>query len=204
MPTNLWTAFVTPIVVALLTTLVVEYFAKPRLDARKERLIRDRRQLDELVYGFQKIGLVYGSLPSPRQRIRAAFTDEALMKSLLDAEMSIQTTLDAMSRLSMRYAIAHTEHISRTSLFLGYLLGMTRSTDATAPDDVENLKKVASQLEHFDTYFRVYVGLEDSQEALIKRVFWRMSTAKEYREDAIATLDRLGLKAGDETRDLDS
>lgn len=47
-------------VTALVTTLMVEYLAKPRLDARKERLLRDRRQIDQVVFGLQKLGLHMG------------------------------------------------------------------------------------------------------------------------------------------------
>ena len=51
-----------PVLVALITTLVVEYFAKPRLEARKSRLIRDRQQIDEVIFAFQKAAMLAPAL----------------------------------------------------------------------------------------------------------------------------------------------
>ena len=42
--------------------LVVEYFAKPRLEARKSRLIRDRQQIDEVIFAFQKAAMLAAAL----------------------------------------------------------------------------------------------------------------------------------------------
>lgn len=189
-----WVSIATPIGVALFTTLAVEYFAKPRLDARKERLLTDRRNLDELIYRFQKLALTLGSVP-PLPAVGE--TEHELMAAMRDQFVSqvglaAQDTTDALSRLSPRYAQKHHAHIGRTAQFLGYITGVA----ATGKQDVHyaaaELAPLGDSLELFDVYFRANVGLQDSQEPWIKRWFWLHNTAAEYEAAAQRKLEQLG------------
>lgn len=63
-------SLLTPVMVALLTTLVVEYAAKPRLEARKARILRSRAEVDEFVQGSQKLGPLVHALPTSEQSRR--------------------------------------------------------------------------------------------------------------------------------------
>jgi hypothetical protein len=189
----LWKSFLVPIAVALVTTLLVEYFAKPRLEARKERLLRDRRQIDELVFGFQKIGIVFGALPEPNTLEAMYIDDEVWVEILGRAEQAVSESIDSMSRLSSLYVEKHRMHFRRTSLYLGNLMGLTLGAQRQVGLDLRPLKEAASELEHFDTYFRVYVGLADGQERWIKRWFWKKFTARSYEAEAVETLRKLGL-----------
>lgn len=188
----LWKSFLVPIAVALVTTLLVEYFAKPGLEARKERLLRDRRQIDELVFGFQKIGMVFGALPEPKTLEVMYIDDEVWADIVGRAQQAVDSSIDSMSRLSSLYVQKHQSHVRRTSLYLGYLSGMTLGAERQVGMDLRPLKEVAGELEHFDTYFRVYVGLADGQEKWIKRWFWRRFTARPYEAGAINALRALG------------
>lgn len=56
-PTWVWT-----ILIAVATTVVVEFAAKPRLEARKARLLRDRTQIDEVIFTVQGVAMQLGAL----------------------------------------------------------------------------------------------------------------------------------------------
>jgi hypothetical protein len=184
--------------VAFLTTLVVEYLAKPRLEARKERITRSRRQVDEVVHGFQMAGFLVGSLATlpdvseERWRPYVKFRLEQLEKTLSALEVDI-------SRLSIRYVAQHSSHIRKTSSFVGYFHGVVLRSIQAAQPDLEGVVEVGDQMEHFDVYFRVYLGLSDSQEPLIKRLFWRGVERDPYSEQASRALRELGLTS---SRDL--
>jgi len=54
----LWVSIVASTTVAAFTTLLIEYLAKPRLEARKERILDDNRQLRSALRGLQRaVGL---------------------------------------------------------------------------------------------------------------------------------------------------
>ena len=123
-----------PVLVALLTTLAVEYLAKPRLDARKERITSSRRQVDNVVHGFQLAGMLTGSLlnvPETRDERWRSYVDDRLRR--LDESL---TTLELdISRLSIRYVVKHSSHVGKTSAFIGYFQGVVlRAAKAPDPD----------------------------------------------------------------------
>jgi hypothetical protein len=49
-----WASVITSTFVALITTLLVEYFAKPRLEARKERILDKSRQRRNAINNFRR------------------------------------------------------------------------------------------------------------------------------------------------------
>ena len=93
-----------PVLVALLTTLAVEYLAKPRLDARKERITSSRRQVDNVVHGFQLAGMLIGSLlnvPETRDERWRSYVDDRLRRldeSLTTLELDISLLLYSIRR----------------------------------------------------------------------------------------------------------
>jgi hypothetical protein len=189
----IWHSLATPVLVALATTLAVEYAAKPRLEARKARILRSRAEVDEFVYAAQRLGLLAGALPDSGQLQGIpdlmGYAREAI--SELDAAAADATRV--LSRLSLRYAIAHQAHIAKTARFLGFLRGRCHVASEDPVARVDDLKDVAGDLEYFDVYFRVHLGLGDSQEPLVKRLFWRVATQDEFEKETDAALTRHGL-----------
>lgn len=189
----IWHSLATPVLVALATTLVVEYAAKPRLEARKARIMRSRAEVDEFVYACQRLGLLAGALPASSQLRATPDLVEYAVKAVTELDAAAAEATRVLSRLSVRYAIAHGNHIAKTATFLGFLRGRCHSASADPLRTVDELKDVAGDLEKFDVYFRVHLGFGDSQEPVIKRVFWRAVTQHDYAVDADATLARHGL-----------
>lgn len=189
----IWHSLATPVLVALATTLVVEYAAKPRLEARKARIIRSRTEVDEFVYAAQRIGLLTGALPDSEQLKATPELDEYARQAIEELDVAVGEASLGLSRLSIRYASAHAEHIAKTAIFLGFLRGRCRRSGADPERHVDELKAAASELEHFDVYFRVHLGLRDTQEPLVKRLFWKAASQGEYAVEADATLTRHGL-----------
>jgi hypothetical protein len=189
----IWHSLATPVLVALATTLVVEYAAKPRLEARKVRILRSRAEVDEFVYSAQRLGLLAGALPDSSQLRGNPGLEGYAREAVAELDAAAGEATRVLSRLSLRYAVAHGPHISKTATFLGFLRGKCHSASAEPLDHVDDLKDLVADLENFDVYFRVHLGLGDSQERLIKRLFWRAATESEYAKRADATLDRHGL-----------
>lgn len=189
----IWHSLATPVLVALATTLVVEYAAKPRLEARKARIIRSRAEIDEFVYAAQRIGLLAGALPDSQQLESAPDLEQYARQAIDELDTAIGEASRVLSRLSVRYAIAHGSHIAQTATFLGFLRGRCRQARVAPGHRVDELKSVAGELDHFDVYFRVHLGLRDNQEPLVKRVFWKVASQDEYAAEAEATLTRHGL-----------
>lgn len=188
-----WRSLATPVLVALVTTLVVEYAAKPRLEARKARIIRSRAEVDELVYSAQRLGLLAGSLPNSAQLRANPSLGAYAQAAIADMASAADDASLVLSRLSVRYMVSHRQHIARTAVFLGFL----RSACVSGVDDpishADDLKSLVGDLEHFDVYFRVHLGLRDSQEPLLKRLFWRVASENDYAKAAGEVLERRGL-----------
>lgn len=177
------------VVTALLTTIVVEYLAKPRLESRKARLIRDRQQIDEVVFAFQKAGLALGAVMPGDDLPEESLERRIHQKQVIDLGDDLRTLIDALSRLPGRYVRTHREHIAWTARYLGYAQALASlAGDGHYVDDA-TLRQVADDMPAFDTYFVANADFHDSQEPLIKRWVWKHFTAKSYRETARATME---------------
>ena len=136
------------VLTALLTTLVVEYFAKPQLEARKERLIHNRNQIEEVIFLFQELGLTLGSLGFNKKadfRKLASYIEKQVEHALLVAE-KLQA---AIPRLQLKYALKNKKHIASGMILMGELLAALYSLqEATAKakeKEIENyLAKISS------------------------------------------------------------
>ncbi len=188
-----------PIVVALVTTLIISplvgLYIKPRIEARQQRLIRDRQQIDEVIFKFQKLSLSINTLvPKVPKDNELLVNHNAIM--LQQAQVSAYELTDTLSRLSPLYVQKHRQHIGNTMLFIGYLLGQitaARSQDLTSKL-VDSLKDTTSNLESFDIYFRANVGLADSQEKWYRRLYWYFFSQKSTQTQADQVLAKLRLK----------
>lgn len=189
----IWNSLATPVLVALATTLVVEYAAKPRLEARKARILRSRADVDEFVYACQRLGLMGGALPTGSQMRATPDLVEYARQAVTDMDAAAAEATRVLSRLSVRYVSAHVDHIAKTATFLGFVRGRCHGAAVDPMTAVDGLKSLVGELENFDLYFRVHLGLGDSQEPFIKRVFWRAATQTDYAKQADATLARHGL-----------
>jgi hypothetical protein len=187
-----------PVIVSVITTMAIEYLAKPRLEARKARLIRDRQQIDEVVFMFQKVSLSIAGLSVSGPNPALAKYNIAMLKM---ASASIYDLISAMSRLSHKYVEANSAHIGSTMKFTGYLLAKVETAlnpsmltlDGDPSAGLEELKTIASDLGHFDTYFLAHVEFKDSQEKWAKRAFWKLFTHKDYTDNASKILEKYGL-----------
>lgn len=178
-----------PIVVAFVTTVAVEGLAKPRLEARKARLIRDRQQFDEVVFGFQRLGMLLGALtPEANDPLRAMIRTEQLRQ----LRPAVQSVIDALGRLPLGFVKRHGEHIRMTSAFLGYMIGRFTVSESGTPLTSVERDQLADDLSYLDAYFLANVEFRDSQEPWIKRAFWKGFTRGTYRTDALAVLERYG------------
>jgi hypothetical protein len=54
----LWASILASAGVALIVTLVVEYFAKPGLEARKDRILEDRREKRAAIKGIKHASIL--------------------------------------------------------------------------------------------------------------------------------------------------
>ena len=189
----IWHSLATPVLVALATTLLVEYAAKPRLEARKARILRSRAEVDEFVYAAQQLGLLAGSLPESRQLNGHPELVGYAREAISELDRAAADATRVLARLSIRYAIAHQVHIAKTARFLGFLRARCQLAAGDPVAHIDDLKDVAGEMEHFDVYFRVHLGLGDSQEPLLKRVFWRLATREEFEKATDAALARHGL-----------
>lgn len=187
---------VIPIVVALLTTLIVEYFAKPWLEARKERLVRNRKQIDEVIFQFQKVsGSIAALLPDEHKHPLKSRHNDVMLNNAKDG---LYGTMEALSRLPHRYVERHGEHIGKTMLFVGYLLSQIEGaidlgSGVLNVKSIDNIKDLASNLEHFDVYFLANVSSQDTQEKWYRRLFWNLSEKKESESKADRVLKNYGL-----------
>lgn len=192
---TIWKSLILPIVAAIVTTLLVEMFAKPRLEARKNRLIRDRQQIDEVIFQFQKISLALAALVN--DKMRDNHIKEKHNKIMLEtASEGLYTLMNAISRLSHKYAETHKEHIRMTLLYIGYLLAKTEAkrTAKTMSIPIDDLKQEASDLKFFDIYFVANVGLRDSQEKWFRRMYWWVFERKSTINKASEIVNKYGLK----------
>jgi hypothetical protein len=57
-----WASVIASAFVALVTTLLVEYLAKPGLEARKERILEERREQRKVTNGLGQVALLVGRL----------------------------------------------------------------------------------------------------------------------------------------------
>lgn len=188
---------VVPIVVAILTTLIVEYFAKPWLEARKERLIRNRKQIDEVIFQFQKVSSsIVALLPNKHKRSLKSHHNDLMLNNAKDGLYGI---MEALSRLPHRYVERHGEHIGKTMLFVGYLLSQIEGaidlgSGVLNVKSIDNIKDLALNLEHFDVYFLANVSSQDTQEKWYRRLFWNLSEKKESESKADRVLKNYGLE----------
>lgn len=168
-----------PIIVAIITTLLVEYFAKPGLEARKVRILRDRQQYDKIIFCFQRISASISSLPDDNKANDNKVLKKLVVIMLNESRDALYELLKEMSQLSATYVVNHKEHVSKTMQYIGYLLATVElCVEDNRKIDLLELKKIAKNLELFDVYYLVYVYMYDSQESSIKRMFWRVFTRK--------------------------
>jgi len=103
---------------------------------------------------------------------------------LKNAEVGLHGIMEEMSRLPHQYVEKHSDHISKTMVFVGYLLSQVQHKIKEPPTlskgkPTDDLKKLAEELEHFDIYFLANVNTGDGQEKWFRRLVWRHLSQKE-------------------------
>lgn len=190
---QMWNSVGVPVLVAVLTTLVVEYFAKPRLEARKMRLTRDRQQIDEVIFAFQKVALIASSI-IPDERVSESRDFAVIQRRQLEQlPPAVERVIDAVSRLPSHYVGKHSSHLGMTIRFVSFLYGAAASEMEKDVPDTGRIRQLGGEVSELDAYFAAHASFRDSQEPWIKRSSSRRFMAKEYREAAEALLERHGL-----------
>lgn len=176
------------VVTALLTTVVVEFLAKPRLEARKARLIRDRQQIDEVVFAFQRAGLTAGSVVPADDEPAGSLLTKVHQKQVIALASDLDGVSDAVSRLPVRFVTRHREHVAWTARFLGYAKALAVLAGEGEYISDSRVRQIAEDMPVFDTYFVANVDFHDSQELWIKRWAWKRFSAKTYRAKTEETM----------------
>lgn len=187
-------AVVLPVLVALATTVVIEYVAKPTLDARTTRKLRNRQQFDEVVFGFQKLVLL---LSSTLDDTTARRSDElaAVQKAQgADASQAAHELIAAFSQLSSSWVGAHKAHVSRAALYVSFVRGLLIAAASDEEPKFDYARSLAAGVSDFDAYFLAFATLKDSQPPLIKRVFSRWLMRSDYDTAALRALAAAGLE----------
>jgi hypothetical protein len=189
---TLATQILIAVVTALATTVVVDFAAKPRLEARKARLIRARQSLDDYIAASVKLSMRAGMVPFPRQvtePIMAAYRHRAV----LALEPTLDELLNALAGLSIRWSIKHREHIGRTLRLWGNVAAFIELEKSGSPWDDQEFRKAVDLAAEADVYFLANVEFADPQQSLLSRWRWNRNSRKAYEE-------RLDAGRNDETR----
>jgi hypothetical protein len=186
-------AFLIPVVAAVLTTGVVEYFAKPVLEARKARLLRDRQQFDEVVFAFQKLVLLMAAMLDDATARKSAELAAVQKQQAADATQASQELIAAMSRLPSAWVERHHAHVSRTVHYVGFVRGILVSGSSKLAPSMDYARSLSAGLSCFDSYFVAFATLRDSQPAWYKRSFSRRFMRSDYEHDALMALREAGL-----------
>ncbi len=108
------------VVTSVITTLIVEYFAKPKLEARKNRIIRDRNQIDEVIFCFQELALKLGTVNLPENAPINALKP-FILTNAADADKTIEKLQAAIARLHIKYVERLKKHIPASMQLLGFI-----------------------------------------------------------------------------------
>jgi hypothetical protein len=190
---DLFSTYGVPVIVALATTLVVEYFAKPRLEARKARIIRDRQQIDEVVFAFQRAALGGGAL-LPDAVAHRVPQGQAMQRDQLERlETSVEAIEAAIARLPHGFVGRHDAHIAVTAKFIGFMRARIRAELGQAVVSTHEMREMTDGFGELDVYFVAHVSMRDSQEPWIKRAFTKRFLRKEMETQAAALLERWNL-----------
>ena len=163
--------FLISVTTALLTTLVVEYLAKPALEARKLRMIRNSEQIDEIIFGFQRLGLQLGSVPN--RAPDGTLAQEVRSSPIADIAPIVEDLMRTLARLSPKYAQKHGTHISYCAHYLSLLQALSNREQAGFTLNDATVGRLGAELAEFDVYFRANTGFRDSNENALKRWRWR-------------------------------
>ena len=198
--TIVWKSLILPIAAAIVTTLLVELFAKPKLEARKARLIRDREQLDKIVFDFQHIGASIGAISNFSTMKKDKILRRHYTIMLEEARSGLYQLLRDLSKLSTRFVVNHRDHVNKTALYVGYLLSQVELIQEfngkykeLSEEDIDKLKDDADKMELFDKYFLVYPYLIDSQEKWYRRRFWQFFTQKSNNQEIDSYFEKIGV-----------
>jgi hypothetical protein len=186
-------AIALPVLVALATTVVIEYVAKPSLDARTTRKLRNRQQFDEVVYGFQKLVLLLSSTLDDATARASAELAAVQKAQAADASQAAQELIASFSQLSTSWVKVHKKHVARAALYVSFVRGLLIAASSDDEPKFDYAKSLAAGVSDFDAYFLAFATLRDSQPPLIKRAFSRWFMRSDYDAAALRALRSAGL-----------
>lgn len=164
---NIWI----PVVTAIVTTLIIEYFAKPKLEARKQRIIRDRNHIDEVIFSTQEIGMLCGSLNFEKSNINndaINYLTEQI-KSLFEA---IEKFQQLITHFPSKYVARNTKLLSCCMFFRGKINAeLIKSKKYIENQQISNLYESLDRVQSLSDDLHTYSYLfEFSRSNIIKRL----------------------------------
>lgn len=181
------------VLTALATTLAVEYLAKPKLEARKARIIRDRNQIDEVIFQLQEIGQLLGSLRIADLKYIEDLSD-FLKGQAEQAEKSLDRLQQAIARLPLKYVVRHSRHIRVSAFHQGliraHLKKLKEYIDEESYGEAFNatiaLEELADHLHSIDVTFEL------SRRSWLHKLV-NKSDVRQQAELAASAMEALGL-----------
>ena len=188
---SIWSQIAVPILVALVTTLSIEYFAKPTLDARRQRIIRGADAVDRIIYQFQVLGLQLGI--AVHSSSNDPVTVAAREAALAEIKLGVSGMIEAIARLPVLYVQKHSEHIRLCAYYFGYLRGLLEENLALITS--EQLTQVENDITVLDQYFRVYPNAGANIEPVLKRIYWRLANKSQNKKTVLGVISRIQAKS---------
>ena len=134
--------------------LVVEYFAKPRLEARKSRLIRDRQQIDEVIFAFQKAAMLAPALLPDEYITHHPNTSAVKRRQIERLAPAVDALFDATARLPSQFIARHSWQVGAASFFVAYFAGLVWSELESERPNGDHLRAAGSDISEFDASSR--------------------------------------------------
>jgi hypothetical protein len=149
----LWASILASAGVALLTTLLVEYLAKPGLEARKERILEGRRQQRSTLKSVQRCAFLAGKV-YVLGKMEAGEYKENIASTLSGKAQRIAAEIEGLA--SSTYEVMNVptwmddEWRKSTAIVAGFSIGF--STEGWAPEHVwEEFDNAAGRMDEIAT-----------------------------------------------------
>jgi hypothetical protein len=187
----IWT-LVLAAVTSLLTTVVVEYVARPSLEARKARMLRAQDAFLALTGALDRLAYLFLQLPT-RSEVQAKPLVAPFRRTRITELVKAADAADeALTRLPIVYVVKHGSHIGRTAQVLGYMRAalLDLEEDGVAGDDA--LRETFDGFEYIRVYFEIYPTIRDPRQNPLARWFWRRTQRRRYVSEAQRFVDGLG------------
>lgn len=179
----IWT-LVLAAVTSLVTTFVVEYLARPSLEARKARMLRSQDAFLALTGALDCLSYLAIQLPTPADVSARPMLKSFRRSRLLELVKAADAADDALTRLPVVYVAKHGEHIGRTAQVLGYIRAALLDIEEGGSRGDSALIETFEGFGYVRDYFEIYPTIRDLRQAPQARWFWRRTQRRSYVSNA--------------------